>query len=116
MVEFFGTGRALRQYVYVHDVARVIARLLETEPPNTDINIAPTENRSIADLAHAVGRVAGYGGDIVFTGDGPDGQLRKDVATNRLRQIIPDWGEIETDLDRGLTQTIDWYRDNVEAG
>jgi len=112
-VAFFGTGRALRQYVYVDDVAEVVACLIRQGPANLEINIAPTVNRSIRDLAAAVSSAVGYQGEIVFSGKGPDGQHRKDVSTERLVEVLPEWDNIETDLQTGLRSTVNWYRNNV---
>ncbi len=116
VVEFFGTGRALRQFLFVDDVARLIATLTSSKPMNDIVNVAPSHNLSISDLAHHVARAAGYDGQIQFSGRGPDGQLRKDVSVSRLRETMPEWSAIETPLDDGLKRTIEWYRSNVAAG
>lgn len=115
-VEFMGTGRALRQYVLVDDLAGLVAHLVDAGPVNTTLNVAPDGHESIRSLAHAVGDAAGYGGEIVFSGKGPDGQYRKDVTSARLREVVPAWHEMETPLAEGLAQTITWYREHVEAG
>lgn len=114
-VEFFGTGRALRQFLYVEDVARLVVHLIEREPLDATVNVAPNMNESIAGLARAVARAAGYEGEVWFTGSGPDGQYRKDVTSERLLELVPEWKEIETPLPHGLRQTIDWYREHVET-
>ena len=114
-VEFFGTGRALRQYVYVDDVAALIEAAVGRGPANAALNIAPSENRSIRSLAETVAEVAGFDGAIGFDGVGPDGQIRKDVSADVLRATFPEWSAIETPFERGVEQTIEWYRNNVEA-
>lgn len=114
MVEFMGTGRALRQFLFVRDLADLIAHLVNHEPLNTTVNVAPSHNLSIAQLARAVADAAGYDGDIRFSGEGPDGQLRKDVTVERLLALVPQWESIETPLDSGLSLTLDWYREHVE--
>jgi GDP-L-fucose synthase len=112
-VEFFGTGRALRQFLLVNDLSSVIARVVDTEPTNQAVNVAPSHNLSIKELAESVARAADFHGEVQFSGVGPDGQYRKDVSTSLLQEVVPDWSEIETSLDYGLRQTIKWYRDNV---
>lgn len=114
-VEFFGTGQALRQYVFVEDVASLIAAAVQRGPANTSFNIAPEQNRSIRSIAETVAQVAGFNGAVTFNGDGPDGQLRKDVSAAKLRGSFPDWDVLETPLELGVQKTIEWYRDNVEA-
>ncbi len=115
-VGFFGTGRALRQYVYAPDVAQLIALLINDGALNATVNVSPQEALSIGDLAGLVATAAGYGGRIEFDGTGPDGQFRKDVSTARLRSLVPSWSDIETPLAAGLSATIAWYRDHVAAG
>lgn len=114
-VSFFGTGRALRQYVFVEDVAALVAHLAATGPRNTTLNVAPRESHSIRALAEHVADAAGYGGEVHFTGTGPDGQYRKDVDSTRLRAMVPAWADLETPLDTGLERTMDWYRADVAA-
>jgi GDP-L-fucose synthase len=115
-VEFFGTGRALRQYVFVEDVASLVATVVEANPVNDALNVAPAHNESIKSLAESVAEAAGYEGSLVFNGQGPDGQLRKDVSPEKLKHVFPVWADTETPLRRGLEETIGWYRDHVEAG
>jgi GDP-L-fucose synthase len=109
-VEFFGTGSALRQYVFVHDLARLVAHLVDVDAVNDTLNVAPDGHWTVAELAVATAAAAGYEGDVVFTGEGPDGQHRKDVTAGRLLATIPSWRLYQTDLDVGLRRTIDWYR------
>lgn len=113
--EFFGTGVAMRQYVFAPDLAELIARIAESEPSNTAINVASQEHVSIRYLAEEIADVAGYEGRVVFTGVGPDGQYRKDVSPQKLLELVPAWAEMETDLREGLRQTIEWHRTHVPA-
>jgi GDP-L-fucose synthase len=115
-IEFFGTGRALRQYVFVEDVAGLVTTLVDADPKNRSLNVAPSENRSIRSLAESVAAAASYEGQVRFTGKGPDGQYRKDVSIARLRRFAPDWDSNETSLADGLAKTIDWYREHVATG
>lgn len=115
-VEFFGTGSALRQFLFVSDLARLIAAIVKKGPLNEPLNVAPTHNLSIKELAEAVADAADFTGEVRFSGQGPDGQYRKDVSSDRLSDLVPEWAEIETPLPEGLKATIDWYRANVAAG
>lgn len=115
-VEFFGTGTALRQFLLVDDLAKVISKFVATGPANRAVNVAPSHNLSIKELAERVARASGFSGEVRFSGKGPDGQHRKDVSTALLDDLLPEWKKIETPLDEGLSRTIDWYRDHVAAG
>lgn len=115
-VEFFGTGTALRQYLLVDDLASLIAIVINRDPSNDAMNVAPSHNLSIRRLAEVTAEAAGYAGDIRFSGEGPDGQYRKDVSTDLLTHTIPEWADLETPLAEGLERTIDWYRKHVATG
>lgn len=114
-VSFMGTGRALRQYLLVSDLARLVALVASGPAYNTTFNVAPEAIYSIAELTRAVALACGYTGEVQFTGVGPDGQYRKDVAMRRLNAAIPQWAAIETPLAQGLSHTVDWYRAHVAA-
>ena len=113
-VQFFGAGKALRQYLFVNDLVHLVVYLVESEPLNETLNVAPTESHSINQLAAAVAETVGYDGEIVFSGEGPDGQYQKDVSTDRLRELVPGWKAMETRQADGLRLTVDWYRAHVE--
>ncbi len=115
-VAFMGTGQALRQYVYVEDVAALVALLVDRGPLNTTVNIAPKETFSIKALALLVAQEAENACDVVFTGEGPDGQYRKDVSALRLARLVPKWSLLQTPLKQGLRQTIRSYREHVATG
>ncbi len=112
-VEFFGTGIALRQYVYVQDLAALVAKIAGGPALNVSLNVAPARQHSIRQLAAMAADAVGFTGEVLFSGSGPDGQIRKDVSAARLRSLIPAWPAIETGLGEGLKSTVDWYRDHV---
>ena len=46
-IELFGTGKPLRQHIYVDDLVKIIPILLDEHNSDVPINIAPNENLSI---------------------------------------------------------------------
>lgn len=88
-VEFWGSGREMRQFVLTEDVARLIPRLLETSEPV--VNIAPDWNKSIRDIVSALICIAKkpYLKET-FNGKMP-GQYRKDADNALLRRLFPDF-------------------------
>ena len=114
-VEFFGTGRALRQFLLVDDLARLIEAVVAHGPLDDTLNVAPREVLSIRQLAERVAAAAGYEGEVRFSNTGPDGQYRKDADPARLHAAMPAWTDIETSFDDGVRHTLDWYRTHVEA-
>jgi GDP-L-fucose synthase len=105
-LEVCGTGTARRQFMYVKDLARLIAQVLVA--PTADLLCAPPGDISIAELAALVARVVGK--EVTYDTSLPDGQLRKLGRTERFQQQFPDFAW--TPLAVGLQETLDWYRHN----
>ena len=114
-VEFFGTGRAQRQFLLVDDLAQLLAHVVEIGPLNETLNVAPRDVLSIRQLAERVARAAGYEGEVRFSNEGPDGQIRKDADPRRLHERLPAWTSMETPFEAGVAHTLEWYRTHVEA-
>lgn len=103
----WGTGRAVRQFVYVDDVARVALRALAgTWGPGTTI-VTPDEGISIAHLAGTIGRVMDYPGPIVFDATQPEGVPVKRLRSMTFEERFP--GNRFTSLTDGLTETVRWF-------
>jgi GDP-L-fucose synthase len=115
-VEFFGTGRALRQFILAEDLARLIVAVIARGPANETLNVACRDVLSIRELAEGVAAAAGYEGEVRFSGKGPDGQYRKDADPSRLGRAFPDWLRIETPFEEGVQRTLAWYREHVATG
>jgi GDP-L-fucose synthase len=104
----WGSGRAVRQFIFSGDVARVIVRQLASfESPETVI-IAPDEGITIADLAVKVAAAMDFKGEIHFDASKPEGQLRRVLKSAKFPEIFP--GFTFTPLDAGLTATAEWFR------
>ncbi len=103
----WGTGRAIRQFVYVDDVARLALRALGGAwGPATTI-VTPDEGIPIAQLARTIAQVMDYSGPIVFDAAQPEGvpvkRLRSTTFEERFR------GSRFTSLTDGLTETVRWF-------
>ena len=94
-------------------MAALVSQAVNRGALNTVLNVAPDHSLSIKSIAEMVATAAGFGGEIVFNGEGPDGQLRKDVSSERLGAAFPGWADLETSFGRGLGRTIGWYRAHV---
>jgi GDP-L-fucose synthase len=105
----WGTGRPVRELMYVADAAEAVARLLDTgygEP----INIGTGIGTSIRELAELIARHTGFGGKIVWDTSKPDGVMRKVLDVKRMKKVL-EW-EPPTSLETGLERTIHWYSAN----
>ncbi|HXG78769.1 MAG TPA: GDP-L-fucose synthase [Methyloceanibacter sp.] len=106
-VEIWGTGKPLREFMHVEDLADALVFLLKHYDGADHINVGSGEEVSIAELASLLAKVIGYRGQFVFDATKPDGPPRKALDCTRLASL--GWRP-RYDLASGLSQTYDWYR------
>lgn len=73
----WGTGGALREFLYVDDLADACVFLLRNYSGEAHVNVGSGEEHSIRDLARLVVDVVGFEGSIAFDTAKPDGTPRK---------------------------------------
>jgi GDP-L-fucose synthase len=107
IVEIWGTGTPMREFLYVDDFASGLLFLMETYYSADIINLGTMQEIPIKDLAHKIALVIGYQGKIVFDESKPDGAPRKCLNSGKLFRM--GW-QPEVALDEGLRRTYDWYQ------
>ncbi len=85
-VTIWGSGNPLREFLYVDDLADAVVYLLKVYSDELHINVGAGNEVSIRDLAELIAKVVGYGGEIVFDPEKPDGTMRKLMNIERLTQ------------------------------
>jgi GDP-L-fucose synthase len=108
-VELWGTGRPVRQYLYVEDAAAAMVFLMERYSEEAIINIASNEEVSIDALARQIAHIVEYRGELSYNSSKPDGMPRKVLDGSRLRLL--GW-EPSIVLSEGLTRTYEWFLEN----
>jgi GDP-L-fucose synthase len=117
-VTVWGTGRAMREFLHVDDMARASVFVMElddavyaanTRPDLSHINVGTGADCTIRELAEALSRVIGYEGRLDFDATKPDGTPRKLMDVSRLRAM--GW-QPEIGLEQGLRQTYGWFLEN----
>jgi GDP-L-fucose synthase len=111
-VEVWGTGKPIREFLYVEDCADAIVLAAEKyDDTATPLNIGTGVGTSIRELAETIHAVSGYRGKVVWDADKPDGAAKKVLDVARMRQFLQGWTP-PTDLRSGLAKTVAWYRAN----
>ena len=112
-VELWGTGKPLREFMYVDDLADAIFYLMEKieakdlyEKGLTHINIGTGEDLTIAELAELIKKIVGFTGGIVYDTTKPDGTPRKLMDVSRLHNL--GWNH-KTSLEEGIEKTYKWF-------
>lgn len=110
-VVVWGTGKPVREWLYVDDGAEAIVRGLDA-PATTDfVNVGVAEGVSVIDLAKKICAEIGYEGEIVLDPDKPDGAPYKTVDGARGAEFLG-WRP-QVGLDQGIKRTVAWYRENA---
>ena len=114
-VNLWGTGKAMREFLYVDDMASASIFVLEldkkiyqanTNPMLSHINIGTGIDITIRELAESVKNILGFEGAIGFDSSKPDGTPRKLIDVTRLSNI--GW-KSSVDLEEGLIKTYKKY-------
>lgn len=105
-VSLLGTGKPLREFLYVDDLAYAIVKLLESTPQTNLINIGSSQEVSIRDLAHLVARIVGYEGEVTWDESAPDGTFRKLLDSSKIHEL--GWRPLVS-LEEGIRSTYNWY-------
>ena len=113
-VVVWGSGKPVREWLYVDDGAEVLIRALDIEPTVEPINVGVGKGISVIELAELIKEVAGYKGKIVLDKTRPDGAIHKTMDNTRLKSIF-NWTP-PTSLKQGIKNTVDWYRNNSQTG
>ena len=109
-VTVWGTGKPVREVMYVDDLADACLFLMRHYDQEDIINIGVGEEISIQKLMFLVKEVVGYNGGLIFDASNPDGFPRKSLDISKLTKL--GW-QAETPLKEGLQKTYDWYLKNL---
>jgi len=120
-VMVWGSGNAMREFLYVDDMAAASLFVLEldddiyrsnTKPMLSHINVGTGVDVTIREMAETMKRVVGFKGELKFDASKPDGAPRKLIDVSRL--ISMGW-RYSVDLEDGLKKTYTWYLENEES-
>jgi GDP-L-fucose synthase len=108
-VEVWGTGKPLREFLYVDDMADACVFLMENYDGVQHVNIGTGKEISIGELALLVKNVVRYGGELKQNSDKPDGTPRKLLDVSKLEGLGWKYG---VDIDEGVRLSYEWFKNN----
>ena len=116
-VSCWGSGKPLREFLHVDDLADACLHVLEQWNPDDPrspkdkngndlyyLNVGSGEEISIRDLAKQIAKLTNYQGKIIWDKSKPDGTFRKKLDSSRLKSI--GWSS-KIDLNSGIKSTIE---------
>jgi len=107
-VAIWGTGTPKREFLFVDDMAAASVHVMNLDKAHYDqhtqamlshINVGCGEDLSISQIAQAISKTVGYGGEITLDPGKPDGPPRKLMDSSRLCAL--GW-QPKVDLESGL--------------
>ncbi len=107
--KIWGSGKPLREFMHVSDLADCIDFLINKKIENDLINVGTGEEISIIDLAQLIKKIIKYEGKILTNLDMPDGNPRKLLDSTLINKL--GW-KSKISLENGIKSTYEWYSDN----
>lgn len=108
-IEVWGTGRPIREWLYVGDFARLVARAIDGGEVTLDpVNLAQNRGYSVNELVAMLSRAVEYEGDIVYNTKYQDGSPKKVMDDKYFRKRFPDF-EFTT-IEAGIARTVEYYK------
>jgi GDP-L-fucose synthase len=114
-VTIWGTGKPLREFMYVQDLANAIVFMMESidakdlyENGITHLNVGSGKDITIADLAKLISEIIGYNGKIEYDSSKPDGTPRKLMDVTRLNTL--GW-KYKTELKEGILKSYTFFKE-----
>ena len=108
-VMIWGTGKPLREFLYVDDLADACVYLMNTYSGNETVNLGTGKELTIGELAGLVKKAVGYEGRITYDTSKPDGTPRKLLDVSKLTKL--GW-HYKTELEDGIRLTYEDFLTN----
>lgn len=111
VVVLWGTGKPMREFLFVDDMAAAVVFALENQLPDYLYNVGTGEDLTINELATVIQKIVGHTGDIIWDTTKPDGTPRKLMDVSKMHNI--GWKH-QVDLETGIQKTYNWFLENIE--
>ena len=110
-VEVWGSGRPLREFLYVDDMADACVYLMENYDGEEHVNVGTGKEVTIGELAEMVKEVVGFKGELKFNSEKPDGTMRKLLDVGKLEGT--GW-KYRVELEDGVRMSYEWFKENYK--
>jgi GDP-L-fucose synthase len=109
-----GTGKALRQFIYSEDLAKLIMWTLEKYDKKDSIilSVDQKDEFSIEKIGKLIAKNFDYENNIIFDSNFSDGQYKKTADNSKLMKLIKNFNF--TSIEKGLKETINWFNINFD--
>ena len=105
-VTLWGSGKPMREFLHVDDLAQAVIFALENVLPEYLYNVGTGTDVSIKNLAKIIQATTGHKGDIIWDASKPDGTPRKWMDSSKMHAL--GWQPTYA-LRQGIMQTYAWF-------
>lgn len=112
-VEVWGTGKPIRDWLFVKDGAEGILRAGDVYNDVEPLNIATGVGISVKKLAETIKKIVGYKGKLIYNTSKPDGALRKTFGISKMKKELH-W-KPTTSIEDGIAETVSWFSKNYKT-
>ena len=105
-VTLWGSGKPMREFLHVDDLAQAVIFALENVLPEYLYNVGTGTDVSIKNLAKIIQETTGHKGDIIWDASKPDGTPRKWMDSSKMHAL--GW-QPTYPLSQGIMQTYAWF-------
>ena len=109
-VKLWGNGKAMREFLFVEDLAEAVIYALENKMTENIYNVGSGNDISIKALAKIVQKIIGHKGEIIWDDSMPIGTPRKVMDISKMQAV--GWTST-TDLETGIKKTYEWFLKNI---
>lgn len=107
-VVLWGSGKPLREFLHVDDLAEACLFLMKNYDQSGLINIGSGKELSILELAQLIKQIVGFTGDIILDPTKPDGTPRKLMDVSKLSRL--GWNA-SIELEEGIRRVYKLIKD-----
>jgi GDP-L-fucose synthase len=109
-VSLWGDGSAMREFLYVDDLAEACYICMQKYDEVEHINVGTGEDVRIWELANIISSVVGFSGEISWDFTKPNGTPRKVLNVDKIKSL--GWSP-KIGIREGIESTYEWYLKNV---
>jgi len=109
-VTLWGDGSAMREFLYVDDLAEAAFKCMVDYDSEEIINVGTGKDITIKELATTIADVVGFKGEIVWDTSKPNGTPRKVLNVDKIKSL--GW-EPKVGLREGIEKTYELYKESL---
>ncbi|RPF73870.1 MAG: GDP-L-fucose synthase [Rickettsiales bacterium TMED289] len=110
-VKLWGSGKPLREFLHVDDMAKAVLFALNNKLNEPTYNVGFGSDISIENLAKLIKKITGSEMEILWDNSKPDGTPKKLLDSSKFMNY--GW-KPQIELEEGIRSTYKWFLDNIE--